>query len=89
MNVQIIKPFMAAFSSDVEGEATGHAELYGTFKLINMKGRLFADRFRLKIDQTNTYYSVSDSIIMDPGIIRVKMPPCATTTATPPLSMVR
>lgn len=72
VNVQIIKPFMAAFSSDVEGEATGHAELYGTFKLINMKGRLFADRFRLKIDQTNTYYSVSDSIIMDPGIIRVK-----------------
>ena len=72
VNVQIIKPFMSAFSSDVEGEATGHAELYGTFKLINMKGRLFADRFRLKIDQTNTYYSVSDSIIMDPGCISVK-----------------
>lgn len=71
INVQIIKPFMSAFSSDVEGEATGHAELYGTFKLINMKGRLFADRFRLKIDQTNTYYNVSDSIIMDPGVIRV------------------
>ncbi len=72
VNVQLIKPFMSAFSSEVEGEATGHAELYGTFKLINMKGRLFADRFRLKIDQTNTYYSVSDSIIMNPGVIRVK-----------------
>ena len=80
---------MAAFSSDVEGEATGHAELYGTFKLINMKGRLFADRFRLKIDQTNTYYSVSDSIIMDPGIIRVKNATVRDDYGNTALSMVR
>lgn len=71
INVQILKPFMSAFTTDVKGEATGHAELFGTFKLINMKGRLFADNFRLRIDQTNTYYSVSDSIIMDPGLIRI------------------
>lgn len=71
VNVQVIKPFMSAFTSDVEGEASGKAELYGTFKFINMKGRLFADRFRLRIDQTNTYYSVSDSIIMNPGEIKI------------------
>lgn len=71
INVQILKPFMSAFTTDVSGEASGQAELYGTFKLIDMKGRLFADNFRLRIDQTNTYYSVSDSIIMTPGLIRV------------------
>lgn len=71
INVQILKPFMSAFTSDVEGEASGQAELYGTFKFINMKGRLFADRFRMRVDQTNTYYNVSDSIRIDPGLIRI------------------
>ena len=71
VNAQIIRPFMAAFASDVEGEASGHAELFGTFKLIDMKARLFADNFRLRINQTNTRYSVSDSIIIDPGTIRI------------------
>lgn len=72
INVQILKPFMSAFTTDVTGEASGHAELFGTFKLIDLKGRLFADKFRMRVDQTNTYYSVSDSIIIDPGIIRIK-----------------
>ena len=71
LNVQILKPFMAAFTSDVSGEASGEAELYGTFKLINMKGRLYTDNFKMKVDYTNTYYTVADSIILDPGIIRI------------------
>ena len=72
LNVQILKPFMAAFTSDVSGEASGEAELYGTFKLLNIKGRMFADDFKMKVDYTNTYYSVSDSIILDPGLISIK-----------------
>lgn len=72
INVQILRPFMSAFTSDISGEASGEAELYGTFKFINMKGRLFADSFKMKLDYTNTYYSVSDSIILDPNIIRIK-----------------
>lgn len=71
VNVQIIRPFLSAFASDISGTASGEAELYGTFKLINMRGRLFADQFRMKLNFTNTYYTVSDSIIMDPGIIRI------------------
>lgn len=71
LNVAILKPFMSAFTSDVEGEASGQAHLFGTFKQIDMEGRLFADRFRMRVDQTNCYYNVSDSIIMDPGSIRV------------------
>ncbi|MGM9857534.1 MAG: translocation/assembly module TamB domain-containing protein [Candidatus Limisoma sp.] len=71
VNIQILKPFMSAFTTEMEGEASGHAELYGTFKFINMKGRLFADRFRMRVDQTGCYYSVSDSVRIDEGIIRI------------------
>ena len=71
INVEILKPFMSAFTTDIKGEASGWCELYGTFKLLNMKGRMFADAFKIKIDYTNTFYNVSDSIILDPGIIKV------------------
>ncbi len=72
LNVAILKPFMSAFSSDISGEASGETELYGTFKLINMRGGLFADSFKMKLDYTNTYYTVSDSILFEPGLISVR-----------------
>ena len=72
LNVQILKPFMAAFTSEISGEASGLCELYGTFKLLNIKGRMFAEDFKMKVDYTNTYYTVSDSVILDPGLITIR-----------------
>lgn len=69
MNVKILQPFMSAFSSDISGVASGEALLYGTFKDINMRGRLYAEDFRMKLDFTNVYYTVSDSVLLDPDII--------------------
>ena len=72
INIQILKPFMAAFTSDVSGEASGECELYGTFKFLNVRGRMFAENFKMKVDYTNTYYTVSDSVILDPGLISIR-----------------
>ena len=72
LNVQILKPFMAAFTSDISGEASGVCELFGTFKFLNVKGRMFAENFKMKVDYTNTYYTVSDSVILDPGLISIR-----------------
>lgn len=69
--VGFMKPFMEAFASDVEGYASGHARLFGTFKYIDMEGDLYADSLRLKIDFTNTWYTASDSIRLRPGIIDI------------------
>ena len=71
VNIQFLQPFMAAFSSDVQGQASGHAKLYGTFSDIDLVGRLFADTIRMKLDYTNTYYSGSDSVYLDPGHITI------------------
>lgn len=71
VNIQFLKPFMAAFSSDVQGKASGHAKLFGTFKDIDLTGRLFADTIRMKLDYTNTYYAGSDSVFLDPGHITI------------------
>ena len=72
VNIGFMKPFMSAFTSDIEGEASGFACLYGNFKRINLYGDIFADRLRMKLDYTNTYYTTSDSIKITPGNISFK-----------------
>ncbi len=67
--VGFMKPFMEAFTSDVEGYASGNAHLYGTFKYINMTGDILAEDLKLKVDVTNTYYTTTDSIHLTPGNI--------------------
>lgn len=69
-NVGFLKPFMSAFTSDVEGYASGKAHLYGTFKLIDMTGDIYAEDLKLKLDFTNTYYTTSDSVHITPGKIQ-------------------
>ncbi len=71
INVEFMRPFMAAFSSGLEGRASGRAKLYGTFKDIDLEGRIHADTIRMKLDFTNTWYGGSDSVILDRGRIVV------------------
>ncbi|MBP5561739.1 MAG: translocation/assembly module TamB [Muribaculaceae bacterium] len=70
-NVKFMKPFMAAFTSDVDGEVSGHAVLFGNFKTIDLKGDIYAHDLKLKIDYTNCYYTCSDSIHIVPGYIPI------------------
>lgn len=71
VNVAFLQPFMAAFCSDIQGRASGKVHLFGTFRDIDLTGRVHADELRMKVDVTNTYYSATDSVIMDPGCIRL------------------
>lgn len=71
VNIKFLQPFMSAFTSEISGRASGKVKLYGTFKDIDMTGRVFADTLTMKVDYTNVYYSGSDSVIIDPGRIRV------------------
>lgn len=69
--VGFLLPFMEAFTSAVDGHASGDAHLYGTFKLLDMTGDLFANDFKLKLDFTNCWYSTTDSIKLRPGRIDI------------------
>lgn len=69
-NVAFLKPYMAAFTSDVQGQVSGRAVLFGNFKTINLYGDVVADSLRFKLDYTNVYYSCSgDSVHMKPDLI--------------------
>lgn len=67
--VGFMKPFMQAFTSDVQGYASGDARLWGSFKYIDMVGDLYAQDLKLKLDFTNTWYTCTDSVHLDPGHI--------------------
>ncbi len=71
VNIKFLQPFMQAFTSSVSGRASGNALLYGTFKDIDLKGKLFADTIAMKVDFTNTVYSGSDSVYIHPGHIEI------------------
>lgn len=71
VNVKFLQPFMSAFASDFKGKASGKAKLYGTFKDIDLTGRIFADTLAMKLGFTNVWYSGSDSVILTPGHINI------------------
>ncbi|MBR1881719.1 MAG: translocation/assembly module TamB domain-containing protein [Muribaculaceae bacterium] len=69
-NVAFMKPFMSAFTSDVQGEVSGHAVLLGNFHTINAYGDVKADSLRFKLDYTNVVYTCAgDSVHMIPNLI--------------------
>ncbi|MCH5226594.1 MAG: translocation/assembly module TamB [Muribaculaceae bacterium] len=69
--VDFVQPFMAVFSSHVGGMASGNVKLFGTFRDIDMTGRIFADSVAVKLDYTNTVYHGSDSVFLNPGQIEI------------------
>lgn len=71
INVKFLKPYMEAFTSDIEGTASGRARLFGTFKYIDLEGDIFANNLKLKIDFTNTTYTATDSVHIRPGKIKI------------------
>ena len=59
-NVSFLKPYMEAFTSDVEGEMSGEAILFGNFHTINLEGDIVADSIRFFLDYVNCYYTASN-----------------------------
>ena len=58
-NVAFLKPYMAAFTSDIQGEMSGKATLFGNFHTINLDGDIVADSIRFYLDYVNCYYTAS------------------------------
>ena len=72
-NVEFLKPYMEAFTGDVEGEMSGKAILFGNFHTINLKGDVVADSLRFLIDYVNCYYTCSNvPIHIVPDLIEFK-----------------
>lgn len=72
VNLQLMKPFVSAFCSDLRGKGSGRCKLYGSFSDIDLTGQLLADTIDMKLDFTNTWYHAGgDSVFMGKGFIDV------------------
>lgn len=72
-NVEFLKPYMEAFTGDVQGEMSGKAILFGNFHTINLMGDVVADSLRFLIDYVNCYYTCSNvPIHIIPDLIEFK-----------------
>lgn len=72
LNASFMQPFMSGFASDIQGLATGKAQLYGTFKNVDLVGDIFVEDFKFKIKFTDVTYSATDTIHIAPGLIDFK-----------------
>ena len=70
LNAGFMKPFLSSISSDVDGLATGHVRLFGTFNKLDLSGDVFVEDLKFKVDYTNVCYFASDSLILRPGLIK-------------------
>ena len=68
--VGFMLPFMSAFTSKINGEVSGDAHLFGTFKDLDMTGDIFLQDLSMKLDFTNTSYTTTDSVHITPGLIK-------------------
>ncbi len=66
---RFMQPYMAAFASEISGEASGRARLWGNFKYIDLEGDVKASDLKMRVNFTNTVYSTSDSVHFRPGLI--------------------
>lgn len=68
--VGFMAPFMSAFTSKIDGEVSGDAHLFGTFKDLDMTGDILVKDLSMKLDFTNTVYTTTDSVHITPGLIK-------------------
>lgn len=71
VNIGLLKPFVATFTSDIGGRASGKLKLFGTFKDIDLIGDAYADSLFIKVDYTNVYYHGSDSVRLASGVLEI------------------
>lgn len=72
INIELMKPFVVAFCSELSGKASGKCKLYGTFSDIDLVGALKADTLSMKLDFTNTWYHAgNDSVFLRTGLIDI------------------
>lgn len=71
VNIGFIAPFLSTFASHVGGRASGKIKLFGTFRDIDLDGRVFADSLSMTVAATNVTYHGTDSVIIKPGYIDI------------------
>ncbi len=71
LNTYFINEFTNSFFTDLQGQATGHAHLYGPFKQLDLEGDLVLDTMAVTIDVLGTRYHLNggDSVQLRPGSI--------------------
>ncbi|GHV50931.1 DUF490 domain-containing protein [Bacteroidia bacterium] len=69
LNLGFLQKFMEGSITGFKGRGTGHVRLYGNFSDVNLEGRAFAHPVGIGVEFLNTYYTLSDSVYLNPGHI--------------------
>ncbi len=69
LNIAFLRPFVSTVMSDISGVGSGHIDLYGRFKALNVTGDAYIENMTFGIGYLNTHYTLTDSIHLSPNRI--------------------
>ena len=74
INTYFLNAFTESIFTDLQGQASGYAHLYGPFKQLNLEGELALDTLSVTIDALGTRYHLhpGDSVHLHQGGIRFR-----------------
>lgn len=72
LDVAFLHPFLDNVATNIQGRAFGNIQLFGSFKKLDLNGKGYVKNGGLGIDFLNTYYTFSDSVFLEPGLIQVQ-----------------
>jgi hypothetical protein len=72
LNLALLHPYVDAFTKTIEGRAFGNIHLFGPFSALNFEGKALVKDGRIGVDFLNTSYAFSDTIRLEPDLIRGK-----------------
>lgn len=72
LNISVLKPLVASFSSHIAGFVSGTLNLQGTAKKPLLTGTMNLQRAELKVDFLNVDYSFANEVVFDENFIHFK-----------------
>ncbi len=66
LNLAFLRPFVSTVMTDISGVGSGHIDLYGRFKALNVTGDAYIENLNFGIGYLNTRYTLTDSIHLSP-----------------------
>lgn len=79
VSLKFLRLYIGTIMQDNIGTVSGNVKAYGKFNEIGLEGKAFARNFGFKIDYLNTFYTLTDTVILTPRTIQLVKTPVFDT----------
>lgn len=79
VSLKFLRLYIGTIMGDNTGTVSGNVKAYGKFGEIGLEGKAFAKDFGFKVDYLNTFYTLTDTVVLTPTTIQLVNTPVYDT----------